>query len=107
MLVVRVHTVGGLPRFRAQLDQLQQIHARNDRQSFVLRRIAERHEGPVQRVLGHRLQLWPMASQIGQQNGHAVRVALALGEGARDVLSERDQFFDWVRGWGMGIVFNI
>lgn len=83
-----------MPRLGAQLYQFEQVQPRHYVQPFVLRGVAERDKGAVQRVLGQCLQLGPMDAQVVQQHAHRLRIVGAHRHRGRHILGQLDQFID-------------
>jgi len=66
-----------VPALGAQLDEFEQLEARRYIQPFVLRSVAENDEGPVQCILGHRLQLRSMHPEVVQEQRDRFRRGVA------------------------------
>uniref|UniRef100_A0A8D8NR31 (northern house mosquito) hypothetical protein n=1 Tax=Culex pipiens TaxID=7175 RepID=A0A8D8NR31_CULPI len=94
MLVVRVRAVGNLPRFGPQLNQFEQVQPGHDVEPFVLGRVAEDDERPVERVLRDQLELGTVQAQVRQQCVHTVGVVAAVVQAGGHILRQRDEFLD-------------
>lgn len=97
MLVVRVRSVGNLPRFSPQLNQFEQVQPGHDVEPLVLRRVTEDDERPVERVLRDQLELGTVQAQVRQQCVHTVGVVAAVVQAGGHILRQRDEFLDWKR----------